>query len=152
MPTLEHTRFGTLDFTDEDVITLSGGLLGFAQSTRFLLLDLGHKGSFRWLQSLDEPALAFLVVDPCDYVQGYGIELADEEAAALQIGEETPTLVLTTASIPDSRPQDMTINLAGPIVINLEARLGRQMVVDDERIPVRHRVFGEAEESIVKAA
>lgn len=152
MPNLENTRFGTLEYVEDDIVTLVGGLIGFAECTRFILLDVGHKGSFRWLQSVDEPSLAFLVVDPAEYVPGYGIELADEEAEALRIGEETATLLYTTASIPAGRAQDMTLNLAGPIVINAEARIGRQLIVDDERIPVRHRVFAESEATVAKAA
>lgn len=146
MPTLDQTRFGTLDYAESDVFTFAEGLIGFSHCQHFILVQTQAKGSFRWLQSLEEPKLAFLVVDPTDYVRGYALEIEDEEADRLAIGPDTATLVLTTASIPPSRPQDMTINLAGPIVINAEARLGRQMIVDSEACPAKHRVFSGGEE------
>jgi len=151
MPTLDHTRFGTLDYAEADVFTFTEGLIGFAHCRQFIFVQTQAKGSFRWLQSLDEPKLAFLVVDPADYVRGYALEIEDEEALSLGIGPDTATLVFTTASIPPSRPQDMTINLAGPIVINAEARLGRQLIVDNEACPTKHRVFDDGEQ-MVRAA
>lgn len=151
MPTLDQTRFGSLDYADGDVFTFTEGLIGFSHCQRFILVQTQSKGSFRWLQSIEEPTLAFLVVDPTDYVRGYALEIEDEEAESLAIGPDTPTFVLTTASIPPARPQDMTINLAGPIVINAEARLGRQMIVDNEACPAKHRVF-EGGEELAKAA
>jgi flagellar assembly factor FliW len=149
MPELKHTRFGDLKFAEEDIVTFSDGLIGFGSCNRFIIVSTANKGSFRWLQSLDEPSLAFLVVDPAEYVEGYSIELADTEASSLGIESDTATLLFTTASIPSNRPHDMTINLAGPIVINAESRIGRQVIVDDEGYAVKHRVF---EDTAAKAA
>lgn len=151
MPTLDHTRFGSLEYSKTDVFNFSEGLIGFSHCQNFIFVQTQSKGSFRWLQSIEEPTLAFLVVDPADYVRGYALEIEDEEAVSLKIGPDTATLVLTTASIPPSRPQDMTINLAGPIVINVDARLGRQLIVDSEACPPRHRVFDDGEQ-MAKAA
>lgn len=151
MPQILQTRFGTLDYLEEDVITFSEGLIGFAQFQKYVLIRTNEEGTFRWLQAIDEPTLAFLVADPADLVPGYSIELSDSEAAIMEIGPETATLLLTTASIPPGKPQDLTLNLAGPIVINAEARIGRQLVVDSENVPVRHRVFAPEAET-AKAA
>ena len=142
MPELANTRFGTLEFSEEDIIRFENGLIGFDRCRRFVIISTSQNETFRWLQSLDEPSLAFLVVDPARYVDGYSVEIGDEEAAALGIDAETPTLLLTTASIPNANPQGMTLNLAGPIVINAEARVGRQLIMDDESIPTKHPVFG----------
>ncbi len=40
----------------------------------------------------------------------------------MEIGPETPTMLFTTASIPPGKPDEMTLNLAGPIVINAAKR------------------------------
>lgn len=151
MPQILQTRFGTLDYLEEDVITFPEGLIGFAQYQKYVLIRTNEAGTFRWLQAIEEPGLAFLVADPADLVPGYSIELSDNEAASLEIGPDTATLLLTTASIPPGKPEDLTLNLAGPIVINAEARTGRQLVVDNETVPVRHRVFA-PEAEIAKAA
>lgn len=63
---LHGTRFGTLEFEEEDIIHLKEPLLGFPLSHRFLLFPYSEMSSYLWLQSLDEPEIAFLVLNPFD--------------------------------------------------------------------------------------
>lgn len=139
---LEGTRFGTLDYTESDVIAFVGGLIGFPTLSSFVVISHREDSPFRWLQSLDEPSLAFLTVDPTAYVQGYEPEISDNDAKALQLDVSKPTLVLATASIPGGNVDAMTINLAAPIVINLKDRLARQVVLDGD-FPIRHQAFAQ---------
>ena len=139
------TRFGTIEYTEEDLIAFADGLIGFPAMTDFLLLHHKPESPFRWLQSLQEPAVAFLVTQPQGFVPEYLPEISDEDAARLKIDAEKPALLLTTAAIPKGEPKDMTLNLAAPIVINADARIGRQVVLDDNLYTVRHRVFPQAD-------
>lgn len=140
---IETTRFGTVDFSVEDVVTLKEGLFGFPDQTRFVVIQHKEGSPFSWLQSVESGDLAFLVIDPGHYVPDYAPEMPDEVAKALQIDEETPRLVYTIVTIPKGNPNDMTLNLAGPILINLENRLAKQVVVEDNRYPIRYKVFSE---------
>ncbi|HRI44123.1 MAG TPA: flagellar assembly protein FliW [Fimbriimonadaceae bacterium] len=135
------TRFGEVAYTDADIVTLEGGLLGFPASTSYLILAHKEGSPFRWLQSLEEPGLAFLVVDPAHFVDGYAPLLGDEAAQALGLSEDTPRLVYTIVTIPNGRPEEMTINLAGPIVINGVTRVARQLVIEDPNCAIKHRVL-----------
>ncbi|MFX7895014.1 flagellar assembly protein FliW, partial [Acinetobacter baumannii] len=58
------TRFGVVPYTDEDVITFEDGLVGFPTFSRYVVICPREDSPFRWLQSLEEPALAFLVAEP----------------------------------------------------------------------------------------
>lgn len=138
------TRFGAIEYIDDDVVTFPEGLIGFADFRSFVLLSHKPESPFRWLQSVDEAAVAFLVVDPTAYVENYAPEISDTEARALQLNEATVHLVFATASIPGGNAQEMTLNLAAPIVLNLEARIGRQVVLDGDAYNIRHRVFPKA--------
>ncbi|MBS1710522.1 MAG: flagellar assembly protein FliW [Armatimonadetes bacterium] len=142
---IETARFGTIEFCDADLVTLAEGILGFPGQTRYLVIQHKEGSPFCWLQSADDGALAFLVVDPAYYVPDYAPELPDETARQLELGEETPRLVYTIVTIPKGKPDDMTLNLAGPILINLEKRLAKQVVVEDVRYAIRHRVFPKEE-------
>lgn len=139
---LTNTRFGAVEFTNEDIVTLEGGLLGFPDSTRYLVLQHKEGSPFRWFQSIDQPSLAFLVVDPSTFVEGYTPTLSDEAAGTLGLEADTPLLVYTIATIPNGKPDEMTINLAGPIVINGATRVARQLVIEDPNCAIKHRVFG----------
>jgi flagellar assembly factor FliW len=142
---LTGTRFGEIEYDSEDVIELSGGLIGFPSVRTFVVLQAGEETPFKWLQSLEEPALAFLVVDPAHYLPDYAPIVPSHVVQELALREETARLVFTTANIPAGRPNDMTLNLAGPVLINLDIRRGKQIVLDDDAYSIKHRVFPSVE-------
>lgn len=65
------SRFGTVNIADDRVITFQKGLLGFAECKRFCLLEPAEDACFFWLQSLEDPDLAFVVTDPMIFVPEY---------------------------------------------------------------------------------
>jgi flagellar assembly factor FliW len=138
---LQTTRFGTIEYAEEDVLVLNEGLIGLPACRNYLVLSHKENSLFRWLQSIEEPALAFLLLDPAAFAPNYAPQLPAAAIAALGLTEETPRIVFAIVSIPAGCPQEMTANLAGPIVINAEARVGAQIVLDDETWTTRHRVF-----------
>ena len=144
------TRIGVIEFEADDVLSFPDGLFGFPEQRRFVLVQHKEGSPFRWLQCLDDGNLSFLVVDPAHYVTDYAPPMPKAASDALRLDELTPMLVYTIVTIPSGRPEDMTLNLAGPVVINCATNLGRQIVLDDEAYPVRHRAF--AEKSKSKAA
>ncbi len=140
---IETARFGKVEFTTEDVVTFRGGLLGFPKNECFIVIQHKEGSPFCWLQSVESGDLAFLVVDPGHYVTEYAPEMPEQVAADLQLSEETPRLVYTIVTIPKGKPDDLTLNLAGPLLINAESRVAQQVVVEDHRYPIRYKVFAE---------
>jgi flagellar assembly factor FliW len=96
----------------------------------------------------EDPSLAFLVVEPTHFVHEYAPVLSDEAASSLELDESTPQLVYTIATIPNGKPDEMTINLAGPIVINGLTRSARQLVIEDPNYSIKHRVFGKTTDTL----
>ena len=149
--TIKGTRFGDIDYTTEDLVSFPDGLIGFPAATEFVILHHKPDSAFRWLQSVADSALAFLVAQPEKYVPDYSPNISEKDAAKLQIDKDTPVMVLATANIPKGAPAEMTLNLAGPIVVNAVTRVARQVVLEDALYTVRHRVFQpaiRAEESV----
>jgi len=140
----DTTRFGTVGYIDADVVLFEDGLVGFPEHKRFLLLCHKPDSPFRWLQSLDEPQLAFLITDPVNWVQAYAPVVAAEEVGLLGLVESSPRLVYVTVTIPAGQPKEMTLNLAGPIVNDVERRIAIQLVLQDETYTTKHRVFPQA--------
>ncbi len=139
MSILTGTRFGTVEFDGADVLQIEGGLVGLPDLRRFVLFEAKPGSPFSWLQSLDEPSMAFLVAGPGRYVPDY------EEEVARRCPEIVDAVVLATANVPAGRPNDTTLNLSGPIVVDATTRRGRQMVIEDSAYTTRHRVFPTAE-------
>lgn len=144
---IEGTRFATIEYQEEDVVTFSEGLIGFPEYGRYVLVCTKDGSPFRWLQSVEEPALAFLVADPAFYVPEYAPTLPAGAAQSLSLTEETARLVYATASIPPGKPEDLTLNLAAPLVINAESREAVQVVIEDPAYTMRYKVFQKADQA-----
>jgi flagellar assembly factor FliW len=149
---LNNTRFGDIEFSDDDIITFIDGIIGFPDKATFLLLNHKPNTPFRWLQSIEEPSLAFLVAFPELLVPGYSPEIGLPVAKELDLTEETPKMLLTTVTIPAGKPEEMTTNLLGPIIINGLTMQAKQVVLADDLYTVRHRVFATTERVADKVA
>jgi flagellar assembly factor FliW len=122
------TRFGELEIEEEKVITLSDGMPGF-RDRRFILLNPAKGGPFCWFQSLENPDLAFVVVDPAQFVPHYQVKLTREEHDKLLLGPHDEVVLLSVVTMsPD--PKKITMNLQGPIVINPAQMTAMQVVMD----------------------
>ncbi len=135
-----HTlRFGEIDVPQEAVLHFSDGILGFPGLRRCCLLPHTSAAGIRWLQSLDDPALAFLTVEPHLIFPGYEIELPDADALALDLTDAKQAAVLTLITI----SQDVsaaTANLLAPIVINTRTCLARQVILETDRYLTKHLI------------
>lgn len=140
MTELTTPRFGTIEFNADDLVTFADGLIGFPETKKFLILQHKEGSPFRWLQSVEEPNLAFLIVDPLTYCADYSPQVNATSVASLELLEETPHLVYTIVTIPKGKPSDMTLNLAGPLVINAVNRKAMQVVLDDPKWPLKYAV------------
>jgi flagellar assembly factor FliW len=129
------TRFGTLDIAEDRIIQFPKGLLGFSASTRFCLLEPGTDAAFFWLQSLDDPALAFVVTDPALFVPEYAVPIRPEQMVELKLGKLEDAQVFVIVNKVD---QQLTGNLQGPLVINTLTKEGEQMVLAEKRWTTRH--------------
>lgn len=134
------SRLGPLDIKEESVLTFPSGLLGFPESRRYVILDHDTAAPFKWLQSLDEPALAFVIIDPDLVLATYRVEVSAEAMDEVQAqgAEDLSTAVILT--IPSDDPSRITANLRGPLLMNPRTRLCKQLVLSDE-IPTRHPLF-----------
>ncbi len=129
------TRFGMITIPDDRVITFARGLLGFPERRRYCLLEPGEDACFFWLQSLDDPALAFVITDPALFVPEYSVPIRPEQMSelALQRLEDAQVFVIVN-KVNDA----LTGNLQGPLVINTLTRAGEQMVLAEKRWTTRH--------------
>ena len=134
---VETTRFGDIEVDDGSILRMKRGLLGFEEMKRFCLIPHEPNTPFRWLQSVDLAALAFVVVDPSRFFADYNIEINDVEASELEIDDAEHAIVLTTVTIRRDE-QMMTTNLAGPIVINAKTLVGMQIILENDKYGTQH--------------
>lgn len=137
------TRFGELEIEESRIIHMPDGIIGFEEK-RFVILN-PEKMPFCWFQAVDNPDMAFVVIDPTVFVPEYQVRLTREEYDRLEVRPDREVLVLALVTMaPD--PGKITANLQGPIVLNPESMLARQIVLEDGNYGTRHPLFAKGEQ------
>ena len=142
---LETSRFGTQVVGEDAIFTFDEGVLGFPDSHVYALIDSTPRSPFQWLQSADDPTLAFIVTDPCPFHPEYEIDLPDDVMTGLGISAPEEVRILAVVTI-RREPREVSLNLAGPLILSLPSRRAAQIVLDGDvwstRTPLtqeRHR-------------
>lgn len=135
MTVIETTRFGPVEVDPTRLLLFTDGLVGFPSHKRFALISVGPQSSFYWLQSADDPNLAFVVTDPRLFVPDYTVALRDEDGQ--RVGAATTDL-LQLFVIVNKVDGVLTGNLQGPLVVNPANLYGTQLVMSDRRYSTRH--------------
>ena len=147
---IESTRFGRLTVDDDRIITVPKGLLGFPNHTRFALIQTGEENYFFWLQSIDEPNLAFVVTDPSIFFKDYEVPVREETQTELELTDISFAQVFVICNKVD---EWLTGNLLGPIVVNAQNRMGQQVVLTEKKWTTRQPLLKlQAEVPLAKSA
>lgn len=138
-----NTRlFGEIEIADEKIITMETGMIGFPDMRKFALIydeEKGSSTSVRWFQCMDDPEVAFPVIDPTAVKPDYNPMVSDEILAPLGDLNDNNSFILTTLTVP-SNIEEMSVNLKAPIVINIENNKGVQLIVEDD-FPVKFKIY-----------
>lgn len=144
--------FGEIEIEESKIITFEDGIIGFPDMKKFtLIFDEEKEGrpSISWLQSMDEPEIAFPVMDPLFVCETYNPSVEDELLKNLGTIKEDNLYVLVTVTVPQNI-KELAVNLKAPIVINTDTRKASQIIVEDD-LPVRYRIYEILEEAKKKA-
>jgi flagellar assembly factor FliW len=133
-------RFGQLEVPEDKLVTMERPILGFEGLTQFCLIEVEELSPFLWLQSTENPTAAFLVVNPSVFFPRYRIEINPKEIAELRVKrvESIETYVIVT--VPED-PKGISANLQGPILINTENSLAKQLILVNSDYEVRHSIM-----------
>lgn len=146
---IQTSRFGVVEITEQDVIDFPEGLLGFNDLRKFVLLDDPNDEIFAWLQSCEEPGLAFPVLEPELFTVNYTIGLSKFDLESIQLESSEGSRSFSIITIPED-PTQMTANLKAPVVINVSKRVGRQCVLQDNKLAIREPIFTKLQQRVVQ--
>jgi flagellar assembly factor FliW len=147
---LQTGRFGQIEISTDEIISIPSGILGFPEDQQFCLVDAGDDTLILWLQSLTNPRLAFPVLEPCIFKSDYVVRLSAAELRELRLATIKDASVFTILTIP-SVLSDMTANLKAPVVINVKEKIGKQVVLQENDQPIKHPMFKELRAQIMSA-
>jgi len=131
---IETSRFGTISVDDQRLMTFPRGLLGFPNHQRFALIQTGQGNYFFWLQSVDDPNLAFVVTDPTIFFKDYEVPMREETLGDLAFSD----LKFAQVFVICNKIGDwLTGNLLGPIIVNSDNRIAQQVVLTEKKWTTR---------------
>lgn len=133
-----NTKYlGQIEIDDKKIITFPTGLPAFEKIKEYILLNLPENDTFFCLQSIQQPEIAFLLIHPWDFFPQYDIDIPQEDLEEINITQRQQVLLYNIVTIPDDS-QKITANLMGPILINNENKLGKQVILHQENYHTKH--------------
>lgn len=138
---INTVRFGEIEIEKERIFKFKLPIIGFNDLKDFVILDLNQESFFKWLQSVEDPALAFPIVSVFSLDIDYSIDLQDEVVDILKIKNIESLLVMNIASIPQDNPQGTTLNLLAPLVFNLDESIAGQVILSGSGYDVSFPLF-----------
>jgi flagellar assembly factor FliW len=134
------TRFGEKEIEEDRIICFREGLLGFPDKKNYIILEDKPGSPFLWLQSVDEPGLAFVMINPFLMKTDYLTDLSRDDETLLKGQNDEEVLIFSIVTIPRGEVEKATMNLMGPLVIGSESRNARQVILANSGYSHRHPI------------
>lgn len=146
---INTSRFGIVELAEDDILNFPEGMLGFNTLRKFVLLDDPNNEIFAWLQSCEEPDIAFPVLEPELFAADYQIHISKSDLLALNLEDQSKSKCFLIITIPND-PTQMTANFKAPIVINIDQRIAKQCVLQDNNLAIREPIFIRLQQRIIQ--
>lgn len=128
MKTIE-TRFGEVEYDPDNLLHFPAGLVGLPTLHDFIVMPNKKDGPLFWIQSVDEPDIAFVLTDPSNFFLDYLIVPDESERNILKVSEKDPCFMLSVVTVPPD--EKITINLAAPILFAPKTNRALQVILDN---------------------
>ncbi len=137
--------FRDLVYSKDDVITFPEGIPGFEKARQFVIVSVPEYAPFEWLVCVDGSRLRFAIINPLIFMPDYSPSLVKEQLEELDIQKPEDILMYAIVTIREN-PIESTANLMGPIIINRRKRMGKQVIIDDDRYSTQELIIRKKEQ------
>lgn len=125
--------FGTIEYTDENIIRFKEGLIGIDDKTKFILVEKDDFKPFSYLQSVDDGSFVLIVINPLMVEPDYKYSIYQDDLQAVGIrGNNADDFSLMAIVIFSNKLEDITVNLKAPILINIHNKQGKQVILQND--------------------
>lgn len=145
---VKTTRFGELEVNPTDLITFAEGLFGFENLKKYFVVDPGDSTLILWLQSTEDEKVAFPIIEPKIFKPDYIAKLLPADLNGLDLESLQSAKLYSILTIPGN-VTEMSANLKAPVVINSAKKIGKQIVLQDSKLSVKHEMYKELKTYIV---
>lgn len=123
-----QTRFGQVEYDPANLLHFPAGMIGFPTLHDFIVMPNKKQGPLFWIQSIDDPDIAFVLTDPTNFFLDYLIKPDESEKNALHIDDGDECYILSVVTVPPD--QQITLNLAAPILFSSKTNRAIQVILE----------------------
>lgn len=134
---INTTRFGMLEVKEEDIWEMASPILGFESSGRYARI-VENDSPFEFLQSVEDEHLTFIVTDPFLFLKEYDFTLDQRWIDILHLEDQEQVAVRTIVTV--RSPNDISMNLKAPIIMNSNTKEAAQIILDRSEYSTRHSI------------
>ncbi len=137
---IQHRHLGRVAYSAEDVIFFPQGVLGFLKFKKYLVVTVKDFLPFVWMVSTEAPEVGFLLAEPMRFCADYVPNITKRDLNEL-LADHPQSLEMYSIVTVNQDPHLTTANLSGPILVNQEKKIGKQLVLLDDRYSTKHRIY-----------
>lgn len=123
-----NTRFGEVEYDPESILHFPTGLVGLPHLKNFVVMPNKKEGPLFWIQSVDDPQMAFILTDPTNFFLEYKVIPDTNEQSTLGVTSSDNTLNLSVVTV--SPAKEITLNLAAPIIYSPQTNKAIQVILE----------------------
>ena len=138
---IETVKFGNVEVEESRIFDFVLPVIGFNDLSKYVIIEPNKDNLFKWLQSAEDPDLAFPIISVAALNYDYSIDISDDVIQSLEIKNAESLLVMNITSIPQDNPQGTTINLLAPLISNLENQKAGQIVLSGSGYDISYPMF-----------
>ena len=136
---VKTAHFGEVEVSEDNIYKAVAPVPGFPDSSQFFFIERDKIKPFRWLQSVEDENLTFVVVEPSNFFHDYDPKFGAFDLKQIGITRQEDTLIMAIVVLPDDLAK-MTANLRGPLIINPKTKLFKQVFIETDRWTVRESI------------
>ena len=134
---IKTTKFGEIQIDENLIFEFVEPIIGYDNLKKYVLVEHSENSAFKWLQSVEDPSLAFPVTSPAFFDIDYQFEIPTEKAEKIDLTSVESLISLNIVTIPAGNPRKATVNLLAPIIINAANKKGMQIILSNSNYPVK---------------
>jgi len=123
-----NTRFGEIEYDPDNLLHFPAGLIGLPNLRHFIVMPNKKQGPLFWIQSVDDPDIAFVLTDPTNFFLDYNLQPEDSERQSLHLDEKDDCFILSVVTVPPD--QKITVNLVAPILFAPKSNKAIQVILE----------------------
>lgn len=123
-----QSRFGEIEYDPATTLHFPEGLVGFSELRDFVVMPNEKAGPLFWIQSVEDPQVAFVLTDPTNFFLEYAVVPDGNERQKLAMQDEDESYTLSIVTVHQDRA--VTLNLQAPIMYAPATNRAIQVILD----------------------